>query len=759
MADSVRKSGRKRQPSGKVSVDPFAGLDISDDEAFAVPQDDDDSGDDFVAPPADEEIVSEDERMDDEADFAADAGELEDDYFDADMDVMEEEPPTPRKAGRPRKGKTSAKPVPLATTQRASRGLHDPRTRGSKESIRLFYYGPAEEDQGPAMQNVYRWRDEPLLPSRKPDRSGFGGYHRTFYEKEADRKREMENDWKWYDEEGGKETFQQLQQCAEIDEVIGKLYVPEDHASQDIVMGPHRSQQPFTLPVGGSLDLNEPFQPKVDGKPVPIDKSLRRSGWLLNVGDKVQTLAWAPNQGADYQYIALATMPLRNATDAKFASTFRPQLPEKAIIQIWEMKRRSDGYIDQSVTPKLRQVICTDHGDIRLLKWCIAPRKDEPETADGKHLGLLAGLWGDGHIRILDITLPPADSIPQTQYLLLTNTAFSSRPPSSVFSSFCWVSSHALIGSTSTGSIALFSLPTSLSADPATPLLSSPLQSTYITSLTTCYPSRPHILISAGLSGHLSMTDLSRVTTSSGLNPINTVLGPRSRISRQVITWHDWSQMVLSVDDNASLQGLPLRRFFGYTGLSRFDSSVLSLAASECHPFVAAGQVGGQVTTTNVMRRVLSTKEMMVAGRWFLHTWRRGNVPIVKIPGVGDGEEGMLDGPGDHDEIMGGADDGVGESSGVAGDDTGASDDAAEEGGTEKDKGLVRIVEGFKAEEVMLLKPGDERNVREGGLYTTIHEPQTGVTQVAWNPNLQCGGWIAAGTGSGLLRIEDVGTP
>ena len=42
------------------------------------------------------------------------------------------------------------------------------------------------------------------------------------------------------------------------------------------------------------------------------------------------------------------------------------------------------------------------------------------------------------------------------------------------------------------------------------------------------------------------------------------------------------------------------------------------------------------------------------------------------------------------------------------------------------------------------------------GTISTIHEAETAVTQVVWNSNLSCGGWIAAGMGNGLVRVQDL---
>ncbi|KAK6349162.1 hypothetical protein TWF730_009915 [Orbilia blumenaviensis] len=62
--------------------------------------------------------------------------------------------------------------------------------------------------------------------------------------------------------------------------------------------------------------------------------------------------------------------------------------------------------------------------------------------------------------------------------------------------------------------------------------------------------------------------------------------------------------------------------------------------------------------------------------------------------------------------------------------------------------GFYRILDGFKPEMVV-----HRNRVAVGLPFYTYH---TNVTKVCWNNNLKYGTWAAAGTGSGLVRVEDV---
>jgi transcription factor C subunit 6 len=49
-----------------------------------------------------------------------------------------------------------------------------------------------------------------------------------------------------------------------------------------------------------------------------------------------------------------------------------------------------------------------------------------------------------------------------------------------------------------------------------------------------------------------------------------------------------------------------------------------------------------------------------------------------------------------------------------------------------------------------------DRKLINGTMVITIHEEETHVTALSWNPNQSCAGWASAGLGCGLLRIEDL---
>jgi len=152
---------------------------------------------------------------------------------------------------------------------------------------------------------------------------------------------------------------------------------------------------------------------------------------------------------------------------------------------------------------------------------------------------------------------------------------------------------------------------------------------------------------------------------------------------------------------------------------------VTALAVSGCHPCVLVGSAGGEVVAVNPVEKVLEMKGRSWVLRWFGHEWRRGS------GGDGGGSGGMEvdSGGGGHDPVSVGGD------------------------------GVSRITEGFKIEHNYLSKEDRrKRKQRDTVPVMTVHEGKSAVSALAWNTNVEVGGWAAAGMGDGLLRIEDIAT-
>lgn len=747
-----RKSGRKRQPSKRYTVDPFEGLDIADggpEDNLRLPVDpSDQEDDDFhldlnASPePPDDDLSVDGAAEDDEDDqphhdLASDDGES----------IIGSEVDAPISRGFKRV-KVDEIAKMKGDPRFNPRGLLEPAARGSKELQRLFFFGPAKEDQMPALRSHYKWGAESTIPSRSPNTGGFGGLRSSYYLNDEAIKQESEDGWKWYAAEGGKEHFQRLQQSRDLPHQQARPYYVSLTASPSckLLMGSYKHQTLFEIGLHSSLNLNDAWLPKSSSAEAPQDERSRRNGWMLNLGEKVQHLEWAPNLKGSQQFLAVTTSPLlghtleEQAFNAPYAPAFTARPPTKSSIQFWELRATSEGTVNVNFAPKLRKVICTEWGDVKDFKWCPMPRDVPSEQPAGRiSLGLLAGVWTDGALRVLDVFVQDKEDS-EVEYELIKSAAFTAQPPNTVCTCLAWLSPNSVVAGCANGCVGVWNIMSSMKTGPmadqtasnAEPIIFSPLSSTYILNVTTCYPSRPHILISSSMSGHIQMTDLMEMTSKATMTPAATVRASRSRVGRSVLVWHEFAQVVLTSDDNYTLIAYPIRRFFRQISLTRYESSVACLAYSPVHPFVMAGCVGGETVSNNPLRRAYENKVTIWNQIWFAHEWRELGV-----------EESIVNGSNDGDEPMEYAD--------------ATTEDRAKQQGASSSREISRILEGFKCKEIKLFNTDDAFIHRENGaVYSTVYELKSCISSICYNPNLHVGGWIAAGMANGLVRIEDI---
>ncbi|KAG9636006.1 hypothetical protein KCU64_g14781, partial [Aureobasidium melanogenum] len=540
-----RKSGRRRQPSKKYTVDAFEGLDIGDGIPLSVETPDDDQDDDFHVdtnaspePPDDDLSADGAAEVDEEEEYQSPHGLVSDE--ESIIGGSEADAPTITRGFKKVKFDEIAKMK--GDPRYNPRGLLEPAARGSKELQRLFFFGPAKDDQMPALKSHYRWGAELTIPSHEANAGGFGGFTTSYYHGDAAIKAESEDGWNWYEKEGGREPFKSRQPSTFLSSREARVYIsPAAHQTCQVLMGPYKRQSLFELKLHASLNLNDPWIPQASSVNTPApapaqDARSQRNGWMLNLGEKIQHLEWAPNLSGSRQFLAVTTSPLMGSDSeeqnfsAPYAPAFAPRPPSKSSIQIWEFCATSQGRIDATCAPILRKVICSEWGDVKTFRWCPMPRHSFAEQASERlNLGLLAGIWADGALRVLDVFVPAKD-VEETEYELVSSAAFTAQPPNTICTCLTWLSSTSVIAGCANGCIGVWNIPSSLQTAStgdrrnanAEPIIYSSISPTYILNVTTCYPSRPNIMISSSMSGHIQMTDLMEMTSKATMAPAAT---------------------------------------------------------------------------------------------------------------------------------------------------------------------------------------------------------------------------------------------
>ncbi|KAF7590579.1 hypothetical protein BBP40_002668 [Aspergillus hancockii] len=735
----ARRSTRLTGGRTKYTNDPFELVGVSDDsdsngakarKAAQPPNDNDSSDEEFKEPNDDDqeaEAEGDDENFAEEV--ASENGNEEDEEDEEDY-ASEVAGPKGRKAvaATPRfqRKRHVDGTIALAEDETHSRGAYTSLEHMGKAVHLRTTFGTDEKDLLSVVYARERWCRGP--DSGFPTRASLNeaedtpdyGYGLTFGVKPEEAKRERTRGWDWYYDENVGGRFRKRQRLAQITEKDAyRVYIPRaKEKKHTVLMGPVDDQKMFTLGHHESVNFGDAFGDanvrERKGKASTQEgstgrKRKKREGWLLNLGQKVQCMAWAPNQSGLNQYLAV-TVPISQEEKKRYpdpfkdqgAPAFRPSAPYPFALQLWMFKaEREDSLtkrIDMNFKPRLRMAICAAWGDLRRMAWCPMrrdPREEDDEDAL-KLVGLLAGVWGDGYLRVLDIKLSREPN--NVEYYEIQSPVFEARPPSTVCTCLTWLSPSDIAVGCANGFVAIWSIvPSQTSPSNPFPYFYQPIHSTYVLNLTPAYPTNAHLLATTSMDGETRLWSVADPQK-------DMVESNRMRVGSSHLSYSPMLKAFFSSDENDFARLLALRRFYTTTAVARFPSTVSSLATcSSWHPSVMYGCTSGAVVATNPIRRLLHVKEKQWQQTWFTHEWVRGE---------------DTDSP-----------------------------------------GISRFHDGYRAESISLLRNmlGDRKMVN-GVMMITIHEEGTHVTSLCWNPNQVCAGWASAGMGCGLVRVEDLAT-
>jgi transcription factor C subunit 6 len=633
-----------------------------------------------------------------------------------------------------RGGGTAAKAV--ASTPLRTRGVAE-FTKSGGQAVRLKdLFGPEDHHLTPVLKTRDFWARPPILQETLPVkdyRDGKSSMRRSFFESKEAREQEISTTRVWYADKG-REAFAKGQITTSLTAEEATVYLANDgQESLNVLCGPVDDPQVYTLKKLSYLNVAEPFKQKQG-----------RRGWMFNLGSRIQDAQWAAMENSNTQYLAVAVeqkpaskpqpKPMENLKAPAFSAT----KPFPASIQIWAFDADERGEFDTTKQPRLQLVICTDWGTPKQFRWCPIDTNvgaDGAEEQDYSHIGLLAGIWSDGRVRILDISCPrSAINSSETLYLHVTHAAFDVSLPQTVPTCLRWLSGTTLAVATAIGTLAIWTLsrPDTFSTpqinkNASRPWLYQHIADTYILTLSSGYPSQPHLISITTGDGFGRLYDIRTPNA-------DTTASIRGRTLCVTQDWHEQTQSFIAPDEYYMLRHNPIRRYYHNLYTMRAESIITRCAASPVHPGILIGGADGRVEASNPVGRICNYKIIPWQQTWFKHDWRG---PVSKLVRTKPGEEE------DEDVEMseGGP---VGEAAPPQ---------------SFLDQPLARITEGYKA-----LQPGIQHSVMskkvanpEVGKGITIYEEPSAVTALAWNPNLKFGDWAVAGMGDGLLRVEDIG--
>ncbi|KAF9740121.1 hypothetical protein PMIN03_008433 [Paraphaeosphaeria minitans] len=759
--------------------DAFKGIELSGSEAEAEEHDageavEEEEPDDFV-PPAEDDVS--DEFVADDPDEVEEEEEEEEEELivstKAPGDILRAKsitverrnstldtaPTTPVRSGKTKSlratgltgvrcvgtpGVAGARYIPLgantpgATTNR-QRAVGEWREGGQESRLRNLF-GPTGEDLRPVFDAKKTWLSQMTLPSRS-----FKHLAPSPYVTEETRAKDTRNVRQWY-ANVGRAAFAHGQKTVQMDEEQAQPYLknpgPE---SLDLLMGALKNQRIFSIEKGRYMSAA-----------VPFGSDSKRNGWLFFLGSRIQDVHWAPNQHGTTQYLAVI-VEQEDMTAKKHkrfrnpkAPAFTATSPFPASIQIWAFDSTKSGTMSEQKEPRLALVLCTDWGAPKAIQWWPIGAEDsiEPDQDGVVRLGLLAGIWSDGRLRILDVSLRGSKTgSSNTQYMHYTEAALELAfrdPPSTdkagnqveklrtLPSCLCWLSPTTIAVGTASGNIAIWTLThRGMFPPPNRPDAEKPrpppwflkqLADTYVVTVSSGYPSRPQFLSLTTADGFARLIDL-RAPVADCISSL------RGRTIVHSQAWHEHTQSFVMLDEYYLLKHSTLRRYNQAIYTFRTDSTLTTVATSPVHPAVLVGSSDGSVAASNGLCKIMNSKDIPWSLMWFKHEWRR---PVLH----GDADDA---GP-------------VVQSDRSSGGKLASPDDPGV-----VSRPLTRITEGYRPVQTSMQYPDASKRHKDGAKYITLFEENSAATRVAWNPSLKCGTWAVAGMQSGMLRVEDLG--
>ncbi|XPS73634.1 hypothetical protein M3J09_005776 [Ascochyta lentis] len=759
-----RRQSRNKQPTSYRVEDEYSFLD--EDEGLGpsrsrrpIAQEDEEDEDDFM-PDAHAEDEPEDDFEEDlieeeesEGDVAADEEALARDSSIIDVDDVEVTPS--RSSTNKGKGKRletvlSQAPAPKAVVpvqvphsfsrsggrkvnmdddKMRSRGIADFSKQGGQEIRLKDLFGPALTDLRPILRTRDDWRLQETLPIRG------SGLMRSYFESTEARTKDEKLVQTWY-ARNGRADFAKGQRTSILSQKQGAAYMLNNGAdSINVLMGTTTKPQLYPFKKNSFISVADPFEDKAE-----------RRGWLLNLGSRIQDAQWMTNEDGYTQYLAV-TVEQKDMTTQQPLSMEQPTAPAfsatrpfSASIQIWAFDSTKTCALDPSKKPWLALVICTDWGAPKHLRWSPIKPHDREILNDGidqmVDIGLLAGIWSDGRVRVLNIEIPKADSEnTETSFLHISQAAFDIAIPQTVPTCLQWLSGSTLAVGTSAGTLAIWTLTrpgtlstTRVDGSSSRPWFYKQIGDTYVLTLLSGWPSQPHFLSASTADGFARLYDIRSPDA-------DTVASVRGRVLVVTQAWHEHTQSFIMPDEHYILKHNPIRRFYHNIYSARAESSIVRVAASPVHPGVLIGGANGTVLATNPVGRVVNTKIVPWQQNWFVHEWR----PPV--------EEMVTNLPEEDDQMQ--------------------DEEAAEIPDSNSPRvpssvlsePMVRITEGYKATQpgIQYSTTSKKKPENENSTLITIYEEQSSISALAWNPNLKFGSWAVAGMNSGLLRVEDIG--
>ncbi|KXJ95717.1 WD40-repeat-containing domain protein [Microdochium bolleyi] len=683
------------------------------------------------------------------------AGESESDAKDAQLDSVEtsesepepEEPAAPRRAPKPvpprprKKEVVSTQPsttnavhtvpdYPLDPSAKWTRAYVGPLKRWTRfHDMVILLYGDRDNYRRIVSRITRVWWDFQVLPPRPVlekhlQLAAAPWVASTVIEEQQrrlkDRLEQYAND----------PSYMQNSHYMEPDRA-SSVFLPKPDANLTLLLGEHENQHAYTTKYRHSTFMSE------SGSPIEhaSDAGPNSGGWLLDIGGIVVAMDWASSLGHDDdQLLALSVIPEADqAYQHDLSKAPTPAVQKEGSVQLWRFPAERDG--DGIMRPAQRQpqlvhAICSLWGRVAKIQWCPVPIDAGETTA------LLGVLCADGKLRVVAVR-KHANTLTEV-FEEVQDAMISIEIPKEhtvAITCFTWVNSNRIAVGCSDGSIGMWSI------FPCQQLQRHPVHSSSIIDIASGYPSQPTYIASLPVGGVLTVTDLNRPTAEMSYNA-NLLVS----LQPSLLAWSEVLRGYLSMWPT----NFTANSTVSYSGLTTFpqprhiltvESQVTCLATSPCHPYLLVGASDGSLWSTNVLRKIMGYREKVNKIRILKHEYRPAKAVTNQDPsrGVVRISHGYLPEVNDHPRAN------------FTGKQASESKKSKKKKKGPKSASHDDIEEdGFDA-----MDEAGAMTFATGPLI--IEDPRTRITAIAWNPNAVFSTWAAVSTGSGLIRVIDLG--
>ncbi|KAI1114352.1 hypothetical protein F5Y14DRAFT_414786 [Nemania sp. NC0429] len=530
-------------------------------------------------------------------------------------------------------------------------------------------------------------------------------------------------------------------------ETSSRWFHPQAQGGLNVLLGHISDQSTYHIQQGKCISFSNSGNVISDAD----DEATITGGWLLDVGGIPVSIAWAPMQGHVSQLLAIAVAPFLDQAYHQNVKDSINRLDQKeGAIQILRFETVADRegvFRPSRRAPKLSQTLCFSWGRVSRIQWCPIPLAAEDA------IRLLGVLCTDGKLRVIGVQNvleqeSDEESVQIEQPMILLEPP---KESSIEITCFTWINMNRVATGLSDGSVIVWSL------SPLRILQRHPIHSTAIIDIVCGYPSDPFIVSTVPIGGVLTLTDLSRPSA-------ETTYHPNMMVSLQPnqLAWSPHLRGFASIwpsafAGNPNLSFLPVRGFSVCRHLITVTGQPTCISIGPCHPYLLTGATDGSVWVFNILRKLSSHREKTMKVKLLQHEFH----PLPSLDAGNNEEEGkprgtcrilhgFLPEPNSHPISM------------KMAKTQKLNREKNKKGSQAKNKGKGKAKVGSeKAQSNTSGQP--EGEVDEEAVMTTgpgpivLYEPQTRITAMAWNPNVEFSWWAAVAMGSGLVRVIDIG--